>query len=156
VRSMTAARAGAYPTAAATLAAALIALAGCGGSSKTASSATTPAGPAPASTATTSSTPAPTGAQTLKLAADPSGQFKFDKTSLSAKSGTITIDFTNGSPVEHNLTIATSSGAVQAATPTFTGGSKTVSLSLKPGTYTFYCSVPGHRQAGMEGKLTVQ
>jgi uncharacterized cupredoxin-like copper-binding protein len=41
-------------------------------------------------------------------------------------------------------------------TPTFQGGSKTLSLNLKPGTYKFYCSVPGHRMAGMEGTLTVQ
>jgi uncharacterized cupredoxin-like copper-binding protein len=41
-------------------------------------------------------------------------------------------------------------------TPTFQGGSKTVSATLRAGTYKFYCSVPGHRQAGMEGTLTVQ
>jgi plastocyanin len=151
-----AARARRYPVAAAVaLATGLLGLAGCGGSSKT-SSATTPASPAPATTATTSSTPAAGGAQTLKVAADPGGQLKFDKPSLTAKSGTITIDFTNASPVEHNLTVEGSSGTTQAATPTFQGGTKSVSLSLKPGTYTFYCSVPGHRQAGMEGKLTVQ
>jgi uncharacterized cupredoxin-like copper-binding protein len=60
------------------------------------------------------------------------------------------------SPVEHNMTVASSSGAVVGETPTFHGASKTVSLNLKPGTYKFYCSVPGHRQAGMEGTLTVQ
>jgi plastocyanin len=150
VRSGRAARAARYPTATvAALAAGLLALAGCGGSSKTTSSATT-ASPAPASTSTTS------GGQTLKIAANPEGQLKYDTASLTAKSGTITIDFTNAAPLEHNLTIASSSGAVQAATPTFQGGSKTISLSLKPGTYTFYCTVPGHRAAGMEGKLTVQ
>jgi uncharacterized cupredoxin-like copper-binding protein len=44
---------------------------------------------------------------------------------------------------------------VLAATPTFTGGSRTLTIKLKPGTYTFYCSVPGHRQAGMEGTLKI-
>lgn len=68
----------------------------------------------------------------------------------------MTIDFTNGSPVAHNLTIASSSGQVVGATPTFQGGSKTLTVSLKPGTYTFYCSVPGHRQAGMQGTLVVK
>jgi uncharacterized cupredoxin-like copper-binding protein len=61
---------------------------------------------------------------------------------------------TNMSPLEHNVTIASGS-TVLGATPTFRGGSKTLTLSLKPGTYVFYCSVPGHRQAGMEGTLTV-
>jgi uncharacterized cupredoxin-like copper-binding protein len=60
----------------------------------------------------------------------------------------------NMSPVEHNVTIAQGS-TVLGATPTVQGGSRSLSLKLKPGTYTFYCSVPGHRQAGMEGTLTV-
>ncbi len=67
----------------------------------------------------------------------------------------MTIAFTNASPLEHNLTIAQGSKVV-GATPTFIGGEKTLTLNLKPGTYTFYCTVPGHRAAGMEGKLTVQ
>ncbi len=43
-----------------------------------------------------------------------------------------------------------------AATTTFAGGSHTIPLKLKPGTYKFFCSVPGHRMAGMEGTLTVE
>jgi plastocyanin len=66
----------------------------------------------------------------------------------------VTIALANSSPVEHNVTIAEGT-KVLGATPTFTGGSKAVTLKLKPGKYTFYCSVPGHRQAGMEGTLTV-
>jgi plastocyanin len=56
----------------------------------------------------------------------------------------------------HNVTVASATGAVVGATPTFQGGSKTLPLNLKPGTYKFYCSVPGHRAGGMEGTLTVQ
>lgn len=143
------------------LAAGLIALAGCGSSSSTtSSSASTPASSAPAvttSSSATSSTPAPaTSGGALSLAANAEGQLKFDTTSLTAKAGKVSIAFTNASSLEHNLTVASSSGQVVGATPTFSGGSKNVSLTLKPGTYKFYCSVPGHRQAGMEGTLTVQ
>ena len=128
-----------------------------------AASATAPATPAPATPATSTpatatpatSTPAPsTPAGPLKLAASPGGQLSYDTKQLSAKAGTITITFTNGAPLEHNLTIAQGSKLL-GATPTFGGGSRTLTLSLKAGSYTFYCSVPGHRQAGMEGTLTV-
>jgi uncharacterized cupredoxin-like copper-binding protein len=109
-------------------------------------------------TTTASSTPpASTGAgETLSLEANPAGNLKFNKTSLSAKAGKASINFANMAAIGHNLTVATSSGTVVGATPTFEGGSKTLALNLKPGTYKFYCSVPGHRQAGMEGTLTVK
>lgn len=90
----------------------------------------------------------------LAQAADPSGQLRFAKTSLTAKAGKVSIEFTNRSPLPHNLTIA-SGNTVLGATPTFNGGSRTLTLNLKPGTYKFYCSVPGHREAGMEGTLEV-
>jgi plastocyanin len=140
------------------LAAALVA-AGCGSSkSKSSSSESTPAPAAPATTAPTSTSAAPAGGGETKLAlaADPGGQLKFDKSSLSAKAGKVTIDFANSSPLPHNVAVASSSGAVAGETPTFQGGSKTVTVTLKAGTYKFYCTVPGHRQAGMEGTLTVQ
>jgi plastocyanin len=92
----------------------------------------------------------------LKLAADPSNGLKFDRTSLTAKAGKVTIEFTNNSQLTHNVTIASSSGAVLGATPTFQGGTKTLALNLNLGTYVFYCSVPGHRDAGMKGSLTVR
>jgi plastocyanin len=138
-------------------------LAGCGSSSKsTSSSSSAAAAPAttPTPTATTATTPsAATGgtsaSSTLSLAANPEGQLKFDKSSLSAKAGSVTIAFTNAAPLAHNLTIE-SSGSTVGATPTFMGGAKSLTVNLKPGTYKFYCSVPGHRQAGMEGTLTVK
>jgi plastocyanin len=149
------------------LAAGLLALAGCGSSSSSTSSATpapasTPATTAttPATTATTTSTPATSGgtgaAEPIAVAANPEGLLKFDATSLSAKAGKVTINFTNSASLEHNITIASASGAVVGATPTFAGGSKTLTVDLKPGVYKFYCSVPGHRQGGMEGTLTVK
>jgi plastocyanin len=105
-------------------------------------------------TPTPSSSPAAGKASKVQLAADPSGQLAYDAKKLTAKAGAVSIVMANMSPVEHNVTIAQGS-KVLGATPTFVQGSKTVTLNLKPGTYTFYCSVPGHRQAGMEGTLTV-
>ena len=95
------------------------------------------------------------GTSSLKEEADPAGQLRYTTKNLSAKAGTVTINFANMSPLPHNMTIAQGT-TVLGATPTFQGGTKTLTLKLAPGTYVFYCSVPGHRAAGMEGKLTVQ
>ena len=107
-----------------------------------------PASPAP------SSSPAAGPSTSLKLAANPDGELDYNTKQLTAKAGRVTITMTNMSPLEHNVTLARGS-TVLGATPTFQGGSKSLTLNLKPGTYTFYCSVPGHRAAGMEGTLTV-
>ena len=92
----------------------------------------------------------------LQLSANPQGQLAYSTTTLSAASSHVTIDFTNRSPLGHNVTIANAQGKVLGNTPTFTGGTKTLTLHLAPGTYTFYCSVPGHEMAGMKGTLTVR
>jgi plastocyanin len=141
---------------------------GCGSSSSSSSSssaattaattASTAAAPAStSSTTTTSSTPAAASAgaaQVIKLAADPGGALKFNTTSLTAKAGKVKIEFTNASPVPHNLTVQGSASS-EGATPTSAGGTKALTLNLKAGTYSFFCSVPGHRQAGMQGTLVV-
>jgi plastocyanin len=88
------------------------------------------------------------------IAADPSGQLSYDKKSLSARAGAVKIDFTNDSPVAHNVTIQQGSKNV-SATATVTQSKASVTAQLKPGTYTFYCSVDAHRQAGMAGTLKV-
>jgi plastocyanin len=125
------------------------------GGSKTAAAASSAPATSTTSTETTSTESSSASATTsLKLAANPEGQLSYDTKALSAPAGTVTITMTNMSPVEHNVTIAEGS-KVLGATPTFAGSSKTVTVKLKPGKYTFYCSVPGHRQAGMEGTLTV-
>jgi uncharacterized cupredoxin-like copper-binding protein len=114
--------------------------------------------PSKAGAKATTGTPAPpsspAAATTLKLAANPAGQLAYTTKQLSAKAGKVTIDFSNSSPVEHDVAIAQGS-AVVGQTPVFTGGSKTLTVTLKPGKYSFYCTVPGHRAAGMEGTLTV-
>ncbi len=92
----------------------------------------------------------------LQLSANPQGQLAYNTTALSAGSSHVTIDFTNHSPLEHNVTIASAQGKVLGHTPTFTGGTKVLTIDLPPGTYTFYCSVPGHEMAGMKGTLTVR
>jgi plastocyanin len=104
-----------------------------------------------------SAAPAPdVNAQTLKLTADASGQLAFDKKTLSAKPGNVTIDMTNPSPVPHDVSIEGPNNVARKGKQVEKGGTSTVSADLKAGDYTFYCSVPGHRQGGMEGKLTVK
>lgn len=135
-----------------------------GSSSTAASGSAAPAPSAPARTTSptaTTGTPAPPSSPAhavpsgpLMLAANPEGQLSYDTKQLSAHAGPIAITMTNMSPLEHNVTVARGS-TVLGATPTFKGGARTLTLTLKPGTYTFYCSVPGHRQAGMEGTLTI-
>ena len=92
--------------------------------------------------------------ETLQLAADPSA-LAFDATSLTSKSGEVTIDFDNPSAIEHDVAIKQGSKEI-AASERVTEGKTSVSAELTPGSYTFFCSVPGHAAAGMEGTLTVR
>jgi plastocyanin len=148
-------------------------IAACGGSSSssssgpssatsaaTSSAAGTSSGTGTGTKATTASSSAAAagsgGSSSLAIAANPSGSLSYDKKTLSAKAGKVTITMTNMAPIGHNITIQQgTSGSVLGSTPTFQGGTKSVSLTLKAGTYTFYCSVPGHRAGGMVGTLTV-
>jgi plastocyanin len=97
--------------------------------------------------------PAPASAN---LAAQSGGVLAYDATQLTLRAGTDTIHFANPSPVQHNVTIAGSGGTVIAASQTIVNGATTLSAKLTPGTYVFFCSVDAHRQAGMQGTLTVR
>jgi plastocyanin len=92
----------------------------------------------------------------ISFEANPEGQLAFEEKEATAEAGEDTIDFTNQSSVPHNVTIEDSSGKEIGATETVTEGNAAKSVDLEPGTYTFFCSVPGHREAGMEGKLVVK
>ena len=147
------------------LVAAGIALTACGSSSSssTTSATTTPAAAAATntttrgeSTSTRAGAAAAAGAETkLALAADPSGAFKYDKSTLTAKAGKVEIRFTNASPVPHDVAIKGNGVNAGPTEQISGGGTADLTATLKPGTYEFYCTVPGHEQAGMKGTLTV-
>jgi plastocyanin len=95
----------------------------------------------------------------LQIDADPGGQLAYVTNKATATTGSVTITMGNNSGVDHNLAIQSGtgpSGPVLGATKIIPKGSASASFNLKPGTYTFFCEVPGHRQAGMEGTLTVK
>ena len=137
------------------VAVATLALAACGSDS---SSSSTAADTDATSTASTeSSTAAASGSGgTVKIEADPNGDLAFTETKIDAPAGQDTIEFANPSTVGHNVEIEDSSGEDVAETDTITDGETSTTADLQPGTYTFYCGIPGHREAGMEGTLTVE
>jgi plastocyanin len=91
---------------------------------------------------------------TIPLAADVS-ELAYDKPGISSKPGKVTIDFTNPSALEHDVAIE-ADGKEIAGSELIAESETSVSTELAPGTYTFFCTVPGHREAGMEGELTVK
>jgi plastocyanin len=94
-------------------------------------------------------------AQTLKLSADPGGALKFDKSSLTAKAGKVTITLDNPSSIPHAVEIE--GHGVEEESGTIGEGETTkVTATVKPGEYEYYCPVDGHKAAGMTGTLTVQ
>lgn len=141
--------------------------AGCGSSSSSSADSTptsTPATTAPASTAPTttaaaaSTAPTTTAGSTIAvaIAADPSGALTFVQKTLTAPAGSVTFNFTNTSPVPHNLTFEKAGTEKElGATKTIASGSASLTLTLAKGTYAYYCSVAGHEAAGMKGTLTV-
>jgi uncharacterized cupredoxin-like copper-binding protein len=152
-----------------------LAAAGCGSSSggssstgaSTGSSASTSTGAASSSTSSSAYGNTPTTAATsssssagsdLKISAEESSGLSFDKKTLSAKAGTVTITMANpsGDSQPHGVALTGPGGVSKTGQVVQPGGTSTVTLKLKPGRYTFFCPVPGHRQAGMEGTLTVQ
>jgi plastocyanin len=95
----------------------------------------------------------PSSTSIVKISALASG-LKYNTTVLHAKAGKIKIVFTNRSTLQHNVRIE--SGETElGGTKKITKGMTTAYVTLKKGTYNFYCSVPGHEDAGMHGKLIV-
>jgi plastocyanin len=95
-------------------------------------------------------------ASTLKFEADPNGELAYTSTSETAKAGKVTVEFNNPQALTHDVAIENANGEEIGATELIASGSDTTTVDLKPGTYTYFCTVPGHREAGMEGTLTVK
>jgi plastocyanin len=96
------------------------------------------------------------GAATLDVASPADGALVFEPNGLEAKPGSLTIDYDNPSSVPHSIAVETANGSLLGETQPGTQGVQTLQVpDLAPGKYVFYCTVPGHREAGMVGDLTV-
>lgn len=96
------------------------------------------------------------GSAELHFEADPGGALAFTTDSATSKAGKVTVHFGNSSSVPHDVAIEDEGGAEVGKTEVISEGEDSTTVELEPGEYTFYCSVPGHREAGMEGTLTVE
>jgi plastocyanin len=96
------------------------------------------------------------GGSAIKISAPEGSSLEFEQKAVTAKAGSDTLEFDNPQSLSHDVKIEDSNGNEVGGTELISGGTTTASVDLKPGTYTFYCSVPGHREAGMEGTLTVK
>jgi plastocyanin len=95
------------------------------------------------------------GGGTISLSADPGGALAFEETSLSGQAGSNTIDFDNPAPVGHDVCVEDASAKELGCSDVITDDKTTLTVDLKAGSYTYFCSVDAHRAAGMEGTLTV-
>lgn len=95
-------------------------------------------------------------ASVLTFEADPNGGLAYTTTKATTNAGEVEVKFDNPQSLTHDVRIEDSSGKDVGGTEVIADGSDSTTVDLEPGTYTFYCSVPGHREAGMEGTLTVE
>jgi len=80
----------------------------------------------------------------------------YDQKSAETTAGTITINYDNQVDIPHDVIVEDEGGTNLGGTDVITASSASTTVDLQPGTYTFYCDVPGHRDQGMEGTLTVK
>jgi|ERR671918_39820 plastocyanin len=93
---------------------------------------------------------------TLDFSAPADGSFAFDQESASTSAGAVTVNFDNPASISHDVVIEDQQGNDVGKTDLVSQGETSTTVDLQPGTYTFYCDVPGHREGGMEGTLTVK
>jgi plastocyanin len=99
----------------------------------------------------------PPAAASLDVSSPEDGALVFDPDGLEAQAGSLTINYSNPSPVPHSIAVEDPAGNVLGETEVFSAGEQELTIDdLAPGEYVFFCTVPGHREGGMEGDLTVQ
>ncbi len=91
----------------------------------------------------------------LQIPATPTGALYFEFADATAPAGQIKVESPNDSSVEHNIALE-GNGVNEEGPVVSNGGVSEIDVDLEPGEYTFFCSVEGHREGGMEGKLTVE
>jgi uncharacterized cupredoxin-like copper-binding protein len=96
------------------------------------------------------------GGETVSVSADPGGDLAFEQDSLEAAAGSATFAFENPAATTHDFCIEDEGGSEVGCTEQIADSSDELTADLQPGSYTFFCSVPGHREGGMEGELTVE
>jgi plastocyanin len=133
---------------------AALAVSACGSSDD--DNSTSPATSAATSAATTPAPAAPSSASRVPLSAAANGSLAFNTTKLTAKAGAVALVMTNpgGSGQPHGIAVS-GNGVNRDGRVVSPGKVSTLTANLKAGTYTFFCPVPGHEEAGMKGTLTV-
>jgi uncharacterized cupredoxin-like copper-binding protein len=91
----------------------------------------------------------------LDMPADPNGQLAYVSTQATAPAGQLEIESKNDANIPHDIALE-GNGVDEKGEEVTAGGTSEISVDLEPGTYTYYCTLPGHREGGMEGKLTVK
>ncbi len=92
----------------------------------------------------------------VAVSAAPDGSLAFEETSLSAPAGSASFEFTNPASLPHDFCIESDGSEVGCTDLISDGDSSSLEADLEAGDYTYYCSVSGHREGGMEGTLTVE
>lgn len=93
---------------------------------------------------------------TIEVEADPDGALAYTTGELETDAGEVTIEFDNPSSVPHDVRIEDADGSDAGGTEVITQDQTTATVDLEPGSYTYYCSVSGHREGGMEDALEVR
>ena len=138
------------------LALAALTLVACGGGGSSDSTATT-AETTAESTGGGSEGSGGGGGSVVEIEAAPGTDLAYVQKTAKAKAGQVSIEFNNPQSLSHDVAVEDPSGKTLGQTELVAEGSSVTTIAnLKPGKYTFYCSVPGHREAGMEGTLTVE